>query len=178
MTSGEQHCKPAKPSDWVTRHAAEVRPGTRVLDLACGNGRNGRLFLGLGHHVTFLDIDTSGVTDLTGEARADILAADLEGKVWPLGQRAFGAILVVNYLWRPLMRHILASLEPGGVLIYETFMLGQENLGRPRNPDFLLRPDELRDQLPPGFRTLAFEQGLFHEPQPVMRQRICAVRSA
>lgn len=162
------------PSPWVERFAPLVTPGANVLDLACGGGRHGRLFLAQGHRVTLLDRDLSGVADLRGDDRADLIAADLENGPWPLASRQFAGIVVTNYLWRPLKPRIAAALAAGGVLIYETFMAGNERFGKPSNPDFLLQPDELFDWCrDAGLRVRAFEQG---EESNAMRQRICAVR--
>ncbi len=162
------------PSPWIVRFAPLVRSGGRVLNLACGGGRHGRLFLENGHPVTFLDRDLSGVADLRRHERADLLDADLENGPWPLADRQFAGIVVTNYLWRPLKARIVAALAPHGLLIYETFMAGNERFGKPSNPDFLLQPDELLDWCrEAGLSIRAFEQG---EDANAMRQRICAVR--
>lgn len=164
------------PSPWVVRFASLVTSGSTVLDLACGGGRHGRLFLTKGHRVSFLDRDLSGVADLRGDDRADLIEADIENGPWPLAGRQFAGIVVTNYLWRPLFPQIAAALAPKGVLIYETFMAGNERFGKPSNPDFLLRPDELLDWCrEAGLTIRAFEQG--EEPN-AMRQRICAVKAA
>lgn len=107
----------------------------------------------------------------------DILAADLEGETWPLADQRFSGIVVTNYLWRPRLTDLLNLLAPGGILIYETFMLGNEAYGKPSNPDFLLKPGELRDiAANAGLREIAFEEGFAALPKPAMRQAICAVR--
>lgn len=157
------------PSGWIARFAPQVRASGPVLDLACGGGRHARLFLARGHPVTALDRDLSGVADL---AQAERLQADLEdGSPWPLAGRRFAAIVVVNYLHRPLFPLLAAALEPDGLLLYETFGLGQERYGRPKNPDFLLRPGELLAAFP-SLRTVAYESGL--DAGPAVRQRLCA----
>jgi SAM-dependent methyltransferase len=164
------------PSPWIVRFAPLVPSGGNILDLACGGGRHGRLFLENGHPVTFLDRDLSGVADLRRHERADLLDADLENGPWPLADRQFAGIIVTNYLWRPLKARIVAALAPHGLLIYETFMAGNERFGKPSNPDFLLQPDELLDWCREvGLSIRAFEQG---EDANAMRQRICAVKSA
>ncbi len=151
--------------------------GATILDLACGGGRHGRHFLSLGHPVLLLDIDLSGVADLQGQPNVELLAADLEnGNPWPLENRQFGAVIVTNYLWRPLFPHLIRATAPGGLLLYETFMRGQEKHGRPGNPDFLLAENELFERLKDSFHILAFEQGEEHEPRPSYRQRIAAVK--
>lgn len=169
------HSKGDGPSAWIERFAPAVRRGGGVLDLACGGGRHGRLFLQRGHPVCFLDIDTGGVADLRTQSGAEIVPANLEdGSPWPLPGRHFAAIVVTNYLWRPLFPALLETLEPGGLLLYETFMLGQERFGRPSNPDFLLAEDELFERCRSACHVLAFEQGEQAQPRLAMRQRIAA----
>lgn len=163
------------PSPWVVRFAPLVAAGGRVLDLACGAGRHGRLFLDRRHSVTFLDRDLSGMVDLHGHAGAQFVQADIEQGPWPLVGQQFAGIVVTNYLWRPLFPQIAGALAPQGVLIYETFMQGNERFGKPSNPDFLLRPDELLDWCrSEGLTVRAFEQG---EEASAVRQRISAVRN-
>jgi SAM-dependent methyltransferase len=164
------------PSPWVVRFASLVAIGGSVLDLPCGGGRHGRLFLDRGHPVTFLDRDLSGIADLRGAVGAELIEADIETGPWPLDARQFDAVVVTNYLWRPLFPQIAATLAPNGVLIYETFMRGNERFGKPSNPDFLLLPDELLDWCrDAGLTARAFEQG---EDGNAVRQRICAVKPA
>lgn len=167
----------SQASAWIRRWARHVQTGADMLDLACGSGRNGRHFLALGHPVLFLDIDLSGLTDLQGQPGVELLAADLEnGSPWPLGNRQFGVVVATNYLWRPLFPHVIRATAPGGLLLYETFLRGQENHGRPTNPDFLLAENELFERLKDSFHILAFEQGEETEPKPSCRQRIAAVK--
>lgn len=170
-----EHTAAGNPAPWIARFAPQVAPGGDVLDLACGGGRHGRLFLGRGHKVCFLDIDLAGVADLAGRPDAELLQADLEHAPWPLpAMRRFDAIVVVNYLWRPLFPALVDALSSTGLLLYETFMQGHERIGRPTNPDYLLAPDELFERLKGTCDILAFEQGWQETPNPAMRQRICA----
>ena len=165
------------PSPWVERFAGQVSAGGGVIDLACGGGRHGRLFLALGHEVTFLDADVSGVEDLRYDPRVEIVAADLEaGGPWPLAGRGFAGVIVANYLWRPILPDIVALVAPGGVLIYETFAEGNERFGRPRNPDYLLRPGELKAAVEGSLAILDYEHGPVEEPRPAILQRIAATR--
>jgi SAM-dependent methyltransferase len=144
-----------------------------VLDLAAGGGRHSRLFLDLGYRVTALDRDVSRLASLAG---AEIIAADLEdGSPWPLDGRQFAGIVVANYLHRPILPRIAAALGPGGVLLYETFSLGQERYGKPRNPDHLLRPGELLAFAETaGLTVLTYFCGA--TPEPAVRQRMAARR--
>ena len=152
-----------------------------MLDLAAGGGRHCRLFRDLGHRVTALDRDVSGLADLQGDPRVEVIRADLEDgppdASWrPLEGRRFAGIVITNYLHRPLFAKIAAALLPGGVLLYETFGLGNERFGRPSNPDFLLAPGELLDCVRGRLRVVAYEDGKTDIPRPAMVQRIAAIR--
>jgi SAM-dependent methyltransferase len=158
------------PSAWVVRWAPLITRG-RVLDLACGGGRHARCLAGLGHEVTAVDRAPRAL------AGVRFVQADLEnGSPWPLPGEAFQGIVVANYLHRPLYPLIERALAPGGVLIYETFMAGNERFGRPANPAFLLAPGELWAAFG-GLHIIAFEQGLSLQPRAAMLQRLCAVRA-
>lgn len=158
------------PSAWVLRWAPLIRQGT-VLDVACGSGRHAKFFLDRKLSVVAIDRDPQ---DISG---ARFIQADLEdGSPWPLPGERFEGIVVTNYLHRPLFPLLAASLAPGGVLIYETFMLGNERFGRPSNPAFLLRPGELWEAFK-GLTLKGFEEGEVGEPKPAMIQRLCAVRA-
>ncbi|HEV8680651.1 MAG TPA: class I SAM-dependent methyltransferase [Stellaceae bacterium] len=160
------------PSAWVRRFAPLIRPDGRVLDLAAGAGRHTRLLLDMGFRVTAVDRE-AGQLQRFAAARCDIRATDLEtGEKWPLGG-GYDGIVVTNYLHRPLFAPLAAALAPGGILIYETFAAGNERFGRPRNPDFLLRPGELLDAFA-TLTTIAFEQGEVGLPRPAVVQRIAA----
>jgi SAM-dependent methyltransferase len=166
------------PSAWIARHAHLVPAAGPVLDLAAGGGRHSRYFKGLGHAVTAVDRDVSGLADLAGDAQIEIIEADLEGGApWPLGERRFAGIVVTNYLHRPLFPAIAAALLPGGVLLYETFGLGNEKFGRPSNPDFLLKPGELLAFAEAeGLVVRAYHCGEVTEPRPAVLQRFVAAR--
>jgi SAM-dependent methyltransferase len=151
-----------------------MRAGGAVLDLACGSGRHLRWLAARGWRLTGVDRDAAAVEPL--REAAEIVVADIENGPWPLEGRRFDGIVVTNYLWRALMPRIEASLAPGGVLIYETFAVGHELLGRPSNPDFLLREGELLAAFP-ALRTVAFEDGFEAEP-PRRVQRLVAVAPA
>lgn len=164
---------PASP--WVARWA-QIVPAGKVLDLACGQGRHARLFAGRGHEVLAVDRDADALASLTDVPRVTTLRADLEnGQPWPLAGRRFSVVIVANYLHRPLFPAILASLAPGGVLIYETFMLGNERHGKPSNPVFLLRAGELWQVFGASLEVRAFEQGYLEQPKPAVIQRVCAI---
>lgn len=165
------------PSPWVERHLPSLAPGGRVLDLACGRGRHARLLAAAGHAVVAVDRDIAAISGLRGAPGISALQLDLEGDDWPLAGQQFAGVVVTNYLWRPRLPAICALLGSGGVLIYETFMVGNEAYGKPSNPEFLLHPGELRSiAKASGLREVAFEEGYTDYPKPAMRQAICAVR--
>ena len=165
------------PSPWIVRFAGLVPTGGPVLDVAAGGGRHSRYFRGRGHPVTAVDRDTAALRQI-GDG-IEVIEADLEsGRPWPLGQRRFAAIVVANYLHRPLFGVLVAAVAPGGVLVYETFAAGNERFGKPSNPDFLLKPGELLDVVRGRLRVVAFEDLEIGEPRPAMIQRIAAVSAA
>ena len=142
-----------------------------MLDLACGSGRHLRWLAARGFRLTGIDRDAAAVEPL--RALAEIVVADLEGAAWPLPGRRFDAVVVANYLWRPLLPRIVESLADGGLLLYETFSAGNEQFGRPSRPDFLLQPGELLAAAQ-GLRVVAYEDGWLDAP-PRCVQRIAAL---
>jgi SAM-dependent methyltransferase len=164
----------APPSDWVVRWTPLLPPGAHVLDVACGHGRHVHWLADAGHRITAIDREPALLAPLAG--RATTIVADLEAGPWPLPGRTFDAVLVTNYLWRALFPALKAAVAPGGLLIYETFAQAHAALGRPRRPEFLLRPGELIEVLhdvgslaasdPPSpdstserWHVIAFEEG-------------------
>ena len=133
-----------------------LRPGGTVLDVACGSGRHVRWLVAQGFQVTALDRDEAAVNALRDVAEG--VVADIETGAWPLPGRQFDALLVTNYLWRPLLPALRAAVAPGGVVIYETFALGQQAIGKPSRPDFLLHSGELLQAFA-SWRVVAFEDG-------------------
>ncbi|MBI2311091.1 MAG: class I SAM-dependent methyltransferase [Betaproteobacteria bacterium] len=167
---------PHEPSPWVRRWARLIPASGRVLDVACGSGRHARFFAKRGFRVDAVDRDPGAIALVGGIPGIDALIADLEGGPWPYQESRFSGIVVCNYLHRPLFPNLLAALEEGGVLIYETFALGNEHYGRPSNPDFLLRSNELLEAVRGRLRVVAFEEGLVSRPKMAVVQRICAVK--
>lgn len=162
------------PSPWIVQWAGLIAPGATVLDVAAGGGRHSRFFADRGHKVTALDRDTSA---LAPHPALEIIQADLEdGSPWPLPGRTFGAVIVTNYLHRPLFPALLDALAPGGVLLYETFMAGNERFGRPNNPEFLLKDGELLELVRGRLSVTAYEARMISEPKMAMVQRIAARR--
>lgn len=165
------------PSPWVVRWSHLLQPGTTVLDVACGSGRHLAWFAERGHAVTGIDRNLATAQDLAGIAT--LVCADIENAPWPLqcgnAPRTFGAVVVTNYLWRPLLPTLVQSVAPGGVLLYETFASGNEAVGRPTRTDFLLRPGELLEACR-DLDIVAYENGYLENP-PRFVQRIAAIRS-
>jgi SAM-dependent methyltransferase len=175
------------PSDWVLRWAQawRDRDGVTALDLACGSGRHLKLLAGEGVAVTGVDRDAAALATLAGLSdRLELIQADIEQGPWPLADRVFDLVLVTNYLWRPLLPRVVEAVAPGGWLIYETFTDGQQTVGRPANPEFLLRPGELLAAVD-GLRVIAYEDGFIEAEPPIAGgvvvngrhvQRVAAVR--
>jgi SAM-dependent methyltransferase len=179
MSASSLHAGLEQPSAWVARFASLV-PAGEVLDLACGGGRHARLLASMGYHVLAVDRDADALERAKG-AGISTKCVDLEGAEgqqppWPFEEGRFAGIVVTNYLHRPLFDGMLRSLAPGGILLYETFALGNEHFGKPSNPNFLLQPGELIEVIrkPGTFRIVAFEDGYVALPKPAMVQRICA----
>ena len=160
------------PSPWIVQWAGLIPAGAAVLDVAAGGGRHTHFFANRGHKVTAIDRDVSA---LTAQPNVAIVQADLEdGSPWPLPGRTFGAVVVTNYLHRPLFPALLDALMPGGVLLYETFMEGNERFGRPSRPEFLLKDGELLELVRGRFSITAYEARMISEPKMAMIQRIAA----
>ena len=174
--SVSQHGRVESASPWVARFASAVPDRGAVLDLACGTGRHARFFLERGYPVTAVDRYSAGVADLLGREDFALVETDLEdGGAWPTGERKFAAVVVTNYLHRPLLPDIVGCVAEGGLLIYETFAEGNARFGRPSNPDFLLRPGELLRAVEGALHVVAYEHGEIARPAPALVQRICAV---
>ena len=165
------HAPIEQPSEWVARWAHLIERGP-VLDVASGGGRHARLFAARGLEVVAVDREPQSI------AGVSFVQADLEdGSPWPFAGRRFGAIVVTNYLHRPLLPVLERSLAENAIVIYETFMAGNERFGKPSNPAFLLRPGELLEAFR-GLTPVAFEQGIVAAPRSAAIQRLCATRGA
>ncbi|MGA7811859.1 class I SAM-dependent methyltransferase [Caballeronia sp.] len=183
MPTFAPHTPPTSASAWIEQWAHLVGAGGAVLDVASGNGRHARYFASRGHAVLALDRDAAALANLDGVAHVTTRQADLEDASWPLAaHEKFAAVVVTNYLHRPLFPYFVDALAPGGVLLYETFAAGNERYGRPSNPAFLLNPGELLE-LAKGtngasgpLRVIAYQDGFISVPRASCVQRICAVR--
>lgn len=160
------------PSPWIVRWSHLATPGSPVLDVACGSGRHMRWFADRGHRVTGVDRSQEAIDAAAPFGHA--VLADIEAGPWPFAGQSFGVVVVTNYLWRPRLADIMAAVAPGGVLLYETFATGNDTVGKPSRPDFLLRPGELLAACS-GLRVVAYEDGFLSNPERFV-QRIAAVR--
>jgi SAM-dependent methyltransferase len=164
------------PSSWVLRWLHLIPQGGAVLDVACGGGRHARVLAARGHDVHAVDRDAAALARLAGVPRIASLCADIEGGPWPYAGRMFAGIIVTNYLHRPLLPVLVRSLTAGGVLIYETFAVGNERFGRPSNPAFLLRRGELLDYVRGRLTVVDYDDLVVSAPRPAVVQRLCATR--
>ena len=178
------HLRITEPSPWITRFQHLIPKQANVLDIAAGGGRHGRMLLKRGARVTFIDRDTSGLCDLLTTPAATVIEADLESKTpptsenGPLAEQIFDAVVVVNYLHRPLLNVLIEILTPGGLLIYETFACGNEKFARPRNPNHLLKSGELLTAVAGKMQVVAYEHGRIETADiPGIKQRLCAVKN-
>lgn len=160
------------PSTWVQRWSHLVPTGGSVLDVACGAGRHLRWFADRGHPVTGVDRSPDAIAAVADLGR--VVQADIENGPWPFEGERFDAVVVTNYLWRALLPVIVDSVAEGGVLIYETFATGNESVGKPSRPDFLLQPGELL-QTCGGLHVIAYEDGFRDAPERFV-QRVAAIR--
>jgi SAM-dependent methyltransferase len=145
-----------------------------LLDVACGFGRHARLAVQLGHRVVSVDRNGEALAGLASLPGVRTVQADIESGEWPVKEQRFDAVIVTNYLYRPLFPALLESITEAGLLIYETFAQGNERFGRPSNPDYLLEPGELCDVVRPALRVLGYEDVYVDSPKPAMVQRVCA----
>ena len=167
------HTSSSPASNWIQRWSHLVPAGGMVLDIACGQGRHVHWFTERGHPC--LGIDRSAQALAALPETAERLCADIENAPWPLAGTQFAAVVVTNYLWRALLPTIVASVAPGGVLLYETFAAGNARFGKPSRPDFLLQPGELLRACANELRVVAYEDGFIDAP-PRCVQRIAAIR--
>lgn len=178
MSTSAQHRDLDLPSPWVCRFAPLICGGGLALDVASGAGRHARYLAGLGFRVEAVDRDAGALQAIADVAGVTTRQADLEHGPWPYSGRRFDAIIVTNYLHRPLLPRLLEALADAGVLIYETFAAGNERYGRPSNPDFLLKHGELLEFARGRLCVIAYEDLQVELPKPAMVQRLCAINQS
>lgn len=174
-----RHLKMVEPSAWFASHQHVISRAGTILDVAAGGGRHARFFAEQGHQVTVIDRNIGPLTELEGSHDCEVIEADLEdGSSWPLKGRTFDAVLVCNYLHRPLFEQLIASLAPNGILLYETFALGNEVYNRPRNPDHLLKSGELLELVAGKLQVISYQHGILRGDEcPGVKQMICAANN-
>lgn len=174
-----RHLQMSEPSQWFRHHQPLIRAGGSILDVAAGGGRHVAFFSKAGYRVTAVDRNITPLVTYIDSVGAEIIEADLElGSPWPLAGRTFDAVIVCNYLYRPLFSDLLGALAPGGVFLYETFALGNEVYNRPRNPDHLLGHGELLDLVHAHLQVVAYQHGTLEGDEcPGVKQMICAVNN-
>ncbi len=136
------------PASWLIDNADLLPPGGKVLDVACGRGRHALLLASAGFEVHAIDRDPKAIAFVRTTAEQLRLSVtcevvDLETSPAPSLPANCDAVLVFNYLHRPLLPALRAALKPGGRLFYETFTSQQAECGHPKNPAFLLQAGEL-----------------------------------
>jgi SAM-dependent methyltransferase len=167
------------PSDWVVRFSSWVPKGGPVLDLACGAGRHSRFFLQRGDRVTAVDRTLQGIQDILSHPHLESFEIDLEdGRPFPFRGQGFAAVIVTNYLYRPILKDLVSVVSEGGILIYETFARGNERFRGPSRPDFLLKPGELLEAVRGQLRVVAYEDRIICDPGAAAIQRIAAIRQS
>lgn len=178
-SSASRHLNMVEPSVWFQRYSSLIKPEGTILDVAAGGGRHVRYFSELGFKVTAVDKNIEPLQPFTESHNALAIEADLEaGKPWPLGNQTFDAVIVCNYLYRPLFNDLMNSLTPGGILMYETFALGNEVFNRPRNPDHLLKSGELLSLVQGKLQVIAYQHGIVNSGEcPGVKQMICAANN-
>ncbi len=147
---------------------------SEVLDLACGQGRNGLLLEKQGVSLSYLDKNIQSLkwVKKMSVKGANFICADLESDPpYELGKEVYDGILVFRYLHRPLFANIKKALKVNGIIVYETFTYEQATLGRPKNPDFLLQDGELL-ALFSNYKVHHFYQGYDNEQQAYISQII------
>jgi SAM-dependent methyltransferase len=164
-------------SNWVERWSGLIQSSGKVLDLACGGGRHSIYLAKLGYCVDAIDRDTSVLDGLKRIEGITVIQHDLESNLWPFDNDVYDGVVVTNYLHRPLFQNLIRSIKSGGILIYETFSVGNEKFGKPSNPNFLLKPGELLEITREQFRVIAFEEVYLSAPTPAMVQRVCAQKN-
>ena len=164
-------------SNWVSENYNHIKKNGLILDLACGSGRHGRFLLEKGFNVVFLDRDTSQLDWVPEAFKPQVIKHDLEaGTIWDFLPCSFDAVIVTNYLYRPIFPDLLSIIDEGGVLIYETFSKGNEIYGKPTNSNYLLEPEELIDLVRPSMRLVSFKEGYSNEGKESITQKIVAVK--
>lgn len=163
------HANGVEPAQFLVENL-ELLPEGRALDVAMGNGRNTIYLAKAGFEVEGVDISAEAVSaalEAAGEAGVMIkaLVVDLE-KGYQIKDEVYDVIVCFNYLQRSLIPQMKSGLRYGGMIVYETFIVDQAQFGKPRNPDYLLKHNELLDMFR-EFRCLRYREGIFEGPRAI-----------
>jgi len=166
------------PSDFLVAHAPIIHG--RVLDVAAGAGRNALLLARRGHIVEAIDISFAGLQLAIAAAKAErlrLLAVQADLEAFPLPADRYDAVINIRYLQRSLLQPLQRAVKPGGLIVFETFLIDQCGIGHPRNPDFLLQHGELRSAFAAACELLIYEEGLLESGgRPAYLARMIARR--
>ena len=148
----------------------DVLPGGRALDIAMGTGRNAIYLAKMGFEVEGIDISGEAV-EIAAElalregVTVQVQVVDLE-KDYQIREGAYDVIICFHYLQRSLIPQVKGGLRLGGMVVYETYTVDQPQFGKPKNPDYLLKHNELLDMFR-EFRCLRYREGIFAGPKAI-----------
>ena len=176
----------SRPAQLLLEHLdlfTDLRLPGPILDVACGDGHNG-IFLATKHLAVVCCDKSREALDRAGKlakeqgVHVELWQVDLEGEgINPLPEESYGGIIVFRYLHRPLIPSIRKALRAEGILMYETFTVEQPKFGKPHNPDFLLKPNELQAWFQ-DWMIIHFFEGIKDDPKRAVSQIICRKTSA
>ena len=148
------------PSKWVSEMIARIEPGGTLIDIACGRGRHSIEFSEK-FFIYSVDKNNEFLNNLKNNMNIKTICQDLENQQkWSFSDKKFNVVLVTNYLFREKLNAIFSLVDLNGYIIYETFAIGNEKYGRPSNPNYLLKKNELLLFKPDNFDTIEFFEGL------------------
>ena len=170
--------KKEEPTNWIIKQIKLIAPKRKIqiLDFASGNGRNSIHLAEKNRIITAIDKDNKKLDNYKNFNYINTICFDLEtNKEWPLKNEYYDIIIVVNYLYRPKIKNLISLLNNGGYLFYETFSLGNEKFGSPKNLDYLLRDRELINIFSKETEILNYFNGKVFERQFSIKQR-CLIK--
>ena len=167
-----------QPTTWILEQIKLLAPKRKIqiLDFASGNGRNSVHLAGKNRNITAIDKDNMKLVQYDHFEYIKTICFDLEtNQNWPFKQKYYDIIIVVNYLYRPKIKEIMKLLKNGGYLFYETFSVGNEIYGSPKNPNFLLKDKELLNLFSKENEILSYFNGKVIEEKVSIKQR-CLIK--
>ena len=172
--------KKERPTNWIIDQIKLIAPKRKIqiLDFASGNGRNSIHLAEKDKIITAIDKDSKRLDDYRKFNYINTICFDLEtDEEWPLKNEYYDIIIVVNYLYRQKTKNLINLLNKGGYLFYETFALGNEKYGSPKNPDYLLKDKELLNLFSNENEILSYFNGVLTEDKISVKQR-CLIKKA